>query len=192
MDDSIKEIISKADRGDGAAQKELMDMGQEASGRGDHEQAAYLFKMAAMAYRIAASRSSGVLADTAQTCGRFATTIRYYDEWVKKYTRPLAPRINRLKRHKGNFDRPILSMWREGSEFSRKLRFLEKQLFDRGIEICAPGGTINRHFYYMVRQHDAFKGFRDDIEIRVVLDPICDEVMERLKTEYATEKCPAK
>ena len=177
MSDELKELISKADKGDSEAQRELMQRGDAASEAGDHQHAAYMYKMAAIAYRIDEARTSGMLSDTARTCARFAQTIRYYDDWIKKYTKPVAPRINRLKHHKGNFDRPILTMWRDGGEFGKMLRHLEERLSEHGIEWCAPGGTINRHFYYMVQRRDDFRDFMDDIEIRVVLDPISDEVL---------------
>lgn len=74
-------------------------------------------------------------------------------------------------------------MWREDGEFGHMLRYLEKLLSDHGVEWCAPGGTINRHFYYMVQRREDFREFMDDINIRVVLDPICDEVMRRLLSE---------
>jgi len=138
-----------------------------------------LFRLAAMAYRIAEGRTSGILADTARTCGRFAATIRLYDEWVKKYTRPVAPRINRLKRFKGDFDGPVFKLLRDDGEFGSMLRHLENLLMDHDVEFCT-GSTINRHFYYMVQQRDPFWDFIHDIDMRVVLDPIADEVLRML------------
>ncbi|MGD9686431.1 MAG: hypothetical protein AB7U43_05595 [Desulfobacter sp.] len=177
MGEDLKELISSADKGNTEAQRELMQRGDAASEAGDHHQAAYLYKMAAMAYRIDASRIGGILADMARQGALLSQTVSYYDQWAKKYTKPVAPRINRLKRHKGNFDVPILTMWREKNEYGRMLRYLENKLMRHGIEICAPGGTINRHFYYMVHQRERYREFMNDVEFRVVLDPICDEVL---------------
>lgn len=182
MDDQLKELVSRADRGDAAAQKELMERGDQASSAGEHEQAAYLYKMAAIAYRIAGGRTSGILADTAHTCAWFAKTLGYYDEWVKKYTVPVAPRINRLKEHKGNFDQPIGAMWREKDAYKTMLHYLQKKLMEHDIEICT-GATINKHFYYMVNQREPFTEFMNDINVRVVLDPICDEVARLMEIE---------
>lgn len=182
MTENLKELVSRADRGDGAAQQELMKRGDDAGKAGDHEQAAYLYRMAAIAYRIDAGRISGILADTANTCAWFARTIRYYDEWIKKYTKPVAPRINRLKRFKRNFDTPIHTMMRDGGEYEAKVRYLEKVLMEHDVEFCT-GSRINKHFYYMVQQHEYFKGFMNDIDLRVVLDPIVDEVLRRCLQE---------
>lgn len=180
MSDELKKLISKADLGDSKAQKELMKRGDAASSAGDHEQAAFLYKMAAMAYRIAEGRTGGVLSDLARRCSWLSHSVKYYDEWIKKYTKPVAPRINRLKRFKGDFDRPILTMWKGGGEDGDRLHYLQNKLREHDIEICAPGGTINRHFYYMVHRHEGFRDFMDDIDMRVVLDPICDEVVRRI------------
>lgn len=182
MNQELNELISRADRGDNAAQQELMTRGDEAGKAGDHEKAAYLYRMAAIAYRINAGRISGVLSDTAGTCAWFARTIGYYDEWIKKYTKPVAPRINRLRRFKRIFDSHIFAMRSDGGEFQAKVRYLERVLKKHDVEFCT-GGRINRHFYYMVRQDDYFKGFMNDIELRVVLDPIADEVLCRCLQE---------
>lgn len=182
MDDQLEELVSRADRGDAAAQKELMERGDQASSAGEHEQAAYLYKMAAIAYRIEGGRTSSILADTTHSCAWLVKTVRYYDEWVKKYTVPVAPRINRLKEHKGNFDRPIGAMRTEKGDYKTMLHYLKKKLMEHDIEICT-GATINRHFYYMVNQREPFTEFMNDINVRVVLDPICDEVASRLEAE---------
>ena len=178
MTDELKELVSKADRGDSAAQKQLMDMAQAKQAAGAFQEAAELFKLAAMAYRIGASRQSSQAAEAAGRCSWMEGVLELYREWIAAYTKPVAPRINRLKRHKENFDRPILSMRREGGKYGFMLSYLERQLMEHDIEICT-GGTINRHFYYMVQRREHFTDFMDDIDIRVVLDPLADEVMRR-------------
>jgi len=183
MNDELKALIGKADCGDSEAQKELMERGDAAGSAGDHEQAAYLYKMAAMAYRISAGRQGTLSAEADGRCTWMEVVLQLYREWIATYTKPVAPRINRLKRIRGNFDRPILTLRRDGGKFSFMLRYLEKQLMEHDIEICAPGGTINRHFYYMVNQHEAFTGFMNDIDVRVVLDPIADEVLRQITLE---------
>lgn len=192
MSDDLKELVSKADRGDESAQGQLMDMAREKESAGEYKEAAELFKLAAMAYRIASSRKGGLLADAYRSCAKFVRTIRYYDEWVKKYTKPLAPRINRLRNHKGTFDRPILSMWREDSEYCSMLHFLEDKLREHDIEICAPGGTINRHFWAITQQREGFREFMNDIDVRIVLDPITDEVMKRMAADKSEYKSSAR
>lgn len=187
MNDELKELVSKADRGDSAAQKELMKRGDDSSTAGDHQQAAYLYKMAAMAYRISEGRTSGILSDTARACARFATTIRLYDEWVKKYTRPLAPRINALTRKKLASDASsyILQL-RNEEKFQSMVRYLEEKLMDHDVEFCT-GSTLNKHMYYMAKpQADPFWDFKHDIDMRVVLDPICDEIM-RMADNYEAQ-----
>jgi hypothetical protein len=181
MTDELKELISKADRGDGAAQKELMTRGDDVSSAGDHEQAAYLYKMAAMAYRIEVSRVGTRASEASGQSSWMDGVQQLYLEWIAAYTKPVAPRINRLNRHEGDFDRPIMSMRREGGKYGFMLRYLERQLMEHDVEICT-GAGINRHFYYMVQQREGYKEFMNDVEMRVVLDPLADEVMRRCQS----------
>ncbi|MGE3550052.1 MAG: hypothetical protein AB7I29_09180 [Geobacter sp.] len=187
MNNELKELISKADKGDSGAQRELMDCGDSAAAAGDHEQAAHLYKMAAMAYRIAVSRTNGTLADTAHTCARFARTIKLYDDWIRTYTRPRAPRINALKRRKlaSEASSCILQLRRD-KEYAPLVRYLEEKLDEHGIHFCAPGGTINRHFYYMATQREDFLEFMHDIDLRVALDPLSDKILKMIEKETRT------
>lgn len=182
MTEELKKLISKADCGDNAARKELMKRGDDAGRAGDHEQAACLYRMAAMAYRIGEGRNSTKASKADRRCSWMEGVLLLYQEWIAVYTRPLTPRINRLKRFKGYFDHSVFSLRREGGKFGFMLRYLERQLLEHDIEICT-GATINRHFYYMVQQREDFKGFMNDIEMRVVLDPLADEVLRRCQQE---------
>ena len=176
-----RNLTSEADRGSHDAQKRLMELGQQAQDAGDFAMAAKIFKDAAIAYRIAASRTGGLLADSNHNSAWLFLKTQYYEDWIKQYTQPSPPRIECLRQHNGNFNHQIITMWRNEGKFRTMLRYLEKKLMEHGIEFCAPGGTINRHFYHMVNQHEAFTGFLNDIDIRIVLDPICDEVMDRIQ-----------
>ena len=180
MNEELKELVSRADRGDNAAQKELMKRGDDAAAAGDHEQAAWLYKMAAMAYRIDAGRQAARASEAEWQWKWLEGVVQLYRDWIAAYARPLAPRINRLKHYRGDFDHPILSMRRDGGKHTFMLRHLERLLLDRGMDICT-GSTINRHFYYMVQQREDYKDFMHTIDMRVVLDPIADEVMLRLE-----------
>jgi len=187
MNDELKELISKADKGDSDAQRGLMDRGDSATAAGDHEQAAYLYKMAAMAYRISGSRTGSTLTDTAHTCARFARTIRLYDDWIKTYTRARAPRINVLKRRRmsGKASECILQLRRD-KEYAPLVRYLEEKLDEHGIHFSVPGGTINRHFYYISEQRENLRGFMHDIDLRVALDPLSDKILKMIEKETRT------
>ncbi len=178
MNDDLKELISSADKGSKQAQRELMQRGDAASEAGDHQQAAYLYKMAAMAYRMDATRIDGKLADATFNYARELMKVRYYDEWVKEYTTPKAPRILELtdKQLASEASSCILRLRRD-KQFGGRVNYLERVLEEKGVYFCAPGGTINRHFHAMINQRGDFLEFMHDIDIRVVLDPICDEVL---------------
>lgn len=178
MGETIKELVSKADKGDTEAQRELMQRGDAASEAEDHQQAAYMYKMAAMAYRINASRVLGRLLDSSRNHAEQLMTVHYYDAWIRDYTAPKAPRINELieKKLAREASDCILSLRRD-ERFKGQVRYLESRLDEHGIHFCAPGGTINRHFYAMVNQRENFTGFMNGTDVRVVLDPICDEVL---------------
>ena len=187
MNEELKELISSADKGNTDAQRELMQRGDAASEAGDHQQAAFFYKMAAMAYRMDAGRIGGLLADAASAAGNFARTISFYEEWVAKYANPVPPRINELSEMKiaREASSCILSLRRDKS-FFRKVQYLESKLAEHGKHFCAPGGTINRHFYYMINQREDFIEFMHDIDIRIVLDPICDEVLRMCAEDQTT------
>lgn len=178
MSDELKELISSADKGSTAAQRELMQRGDAASAAGDHQQAAYLYKMAAMAYRIEATRTDGKLTDATHNYVRELMKVRYYDEWVKAYTAPKAPRILELSEKKlASEASSFILRLRRDKHFGGRVSYLERVLAEKGVYFCAPGGTINRHFHAMINQREDFIAFMHDIDIRVVLDPICDEVL---------------
>lgn len=192
MNDELKELISKADCGDGAAQQELVKRGDEASKAGDHEQAAYLYKMAAMAYRIAASREGTLAGEASGKLWWKEQVLEMYRAWIAKYTRPLAPRINTLTRKQlaDDASHHILGLRRD-DKFRPLVRYLEEQLMNHDVDFCT-GSTINRHIYYMAKQQsESFWDFKHDTDVRIVLDPICDEIMYRVehpKPERKTAK----
>jgi hypothetical protein len=190
MNDELKALISKADCGDRDAQKELMERGDAASSAGDHEQAAFLYKMAAMAYRIAAWRGSTVDVKTTFEYRQVSWLLDQYRVWIAKYTKPVAPRFKMLVRKKMAYDASssILALRKE-EKFKPLVRYLEEQLASHGVEFCAPGGTINRHICKMAEYLEhPFWHFIHGVDTRVVLDPISDEIMYRVEHPEAEPK----
>lgn len=56
----------------------------------------------------------------------------------------------------------------------------QRELMERG-DAASAAGDINRRFYYMVRQREDYTELMHDIDFRVVLDPICNEVLSGLE-----------
>jgi len=187
MNEELKGIVSKADRGDSEAQKELMAMAQEKQNARDYKEAAELFRLAAMAYRITASRE-GSLAGEAGSHGRWLERVLdMYRDWIARYTTPLSPRMQELADKDLNaVEHAFFQVYRLKDDVYRPLmRHLQDELIKRDVEMCAPGGTMNRHFIYMLKGrnygNEFYEAFPNEVDIRVALDPIADEVLNRLE-----------
>lgn len=179
MNNELKELVSKADQGDKNAQKQLMQLAQEKQDAGEYEEAAELFKLGAMAYRIAASFEGSLVDDEKMKSYSLEKIIQYYREWIVNYTHPVEPRINTLTREglASEASSTILQLRRD-EVFRGMVRYLEEQLMIHGVDLCT-GSTLNRHLYHMVLQENDFWKFMHDIDVRIALDPIADEIMKR-------------
>lgn len=177
MNVELKELVSKADRGDTDAQRQLMDMAKEKESAGEYQEAAELFKLAAMAYRIAASRNSTQAAELGSACRWQEKVLQFYRDWIKNYATPVEPRINRFDKDSVSSEVGVFILaLRRDEKFRDMVRYLEVELMKHDVEFCT-GSMINRHFYYMAIQKEFFKEFMHEIDMRVVLDPLSDEVM---------------
>jgi hypothetical protein len=190
MTDELKVLISRADTGSREAQHELIQRGDTASEAGDHQQAAYLYKMAAMASRIAAGRNNSLAVEALGKQAYLQRVLYLYEDWSAAYTKPDEPRINMLRKMECTFsddmtpERAIMTLRRSEGKWRFMVRYLEDQLTEHDVELCT-GNTINRHFVRMVRRADYLGDMIDKVCFRVVLDPICDEVL-RMCTEVRT------
>ncbi|MEI6827468.1 MAG: hypothetical protein WCK54_17880, partial [Desulfuromonadales bacterium] len=68
MTEEIKQLVSKADRGDINSLNQLMKMAQDEQNRGNYKESSELFKFAAMAYRINASRQFSIASEAKEEC----------------------------------------------------------------------------------------------------------------------------
>lgn len=189
MTEELKELVSKADCGDYTAQIQLMEMAQEKQDAGFYQEAAELFKLAAMAYRISASRSGTQAAEATGRLWWQERVLNMYRGWIARYTNPLPSQMQELAASDlSKVEHAFMQVYRLKDEvFEPLMRHLENELMARDVEMCAPGGTMNRHFIYMLKGrdygNDFYKAFPNEVDIRVALDPIVDEVLKRLRKE---------
>ena len=180
MRDCFEELINKADRGDREAQKEMIQCGDEASRAGEHEKAAFLYKMAAKACRMELERAHEQIVEARRESAWLQGVLQLYRDWVATYTKSVAPRINQLRHFKHESDGPISSLFREGGKFEFIFNYLEQQLMNRRIQIDA-GADINRQFHLLVTHSEHFKALMHDTDMRIALDPLSDELLRRVK-----------
>ena len=202
MDEIIKELISKADRGDEESQKALMQLGDDASKTGNDKQASYYYKMAAIAYRITAARKNSLYDEAQAECKWLHEELKLYQEWIDKYTKPVAPRMNKLsnicvKKKCSNLISQLITSMTRGDyktenmeKYSSMLYSLEEKLTKHGIIFSSPGGTINVHFLNMVWKEKRFAQLQEHVEIRVLLDQIVDEVISKLDDPIFLSQLP--
>ena len=63
----------------------------------------------------------------------------------------------------------------------------QKQLMEmaQDVEMFAPGGTMSRHFIHMLKGRNCdngfYEAFTNEVDIRVALDPIVDDVLKRYR-----------
>ncbi len=187
MTEELKKLVSKADCGDNTAQKQLMEMAQEKQDAGSYEEAAGLFKLAAMAYRISSSRSGTQAAEATGKLWWQERVLTMYREWIARYTTPVPSRMPELTDcDLSEVEHAFMQVYRLRNQvFGPLMRHLDNELMARDVEMCAPGGTMNRHFIYMLKGrdygNDFYEAFPNEVDIRVALDPIVDEVLKRYR-----------
>jgi hypothetical protein len=188
--DDYNELVRQSTRGDDDATKKLFSLGEERASAGDFLGASEAFKDAAIAYRIARSREKGSR-ESSQNASRYDEAIRdMYRDWIVANPHGAKP-LPIDQQEAGWLDRfpttEFIDLAKE-SPFDIIYYHLENELSRRGVEFFSPGGSIQRRVSQIAKVmigmnvNAEYSQLLGDIEIRVPMDLIVDEVTRRAES----------
>lgn len=188
--DDYDELVRQSTKGADDATKKLFSLGEERASAGDFQGASEAFKDAAIGYRIARSRERGSR-ESSQNASRYDEAIRdMYRDWIIANPHGAEPLpIDRLEA--GWLDRFPAAEFIDLAKdppFDIIYYHLENELSRRGVEFFSPGGSIQRRVAQIAKVmigmnvNAEYNQLLGEIEIRVPMDLIMDEVTRRVES----------
>ena len=187
----LEELIKEAKRGQRDAQKALFELAEEHFTRNDFEKAANLFKESARAYRIDAFSNRTIAeenqAKSEQAVSDLGLCKQLYKQWFERYQDKLAPTFEVTGEIPSEYIlKVVVEELLPNEAFAPHFLYLVEELTARGYVFYSPGGTIQRRVMGLLdfllnkkTENDRYTDLVKDVEIRVALDPLAEEVIKR-------------
>lgn len=174
------ELIRQAVKGDRQAMDELFALAEAQMANEHSQDAALLFREAAIAFRISASRNL-THAMEAEGQGQWMVTVRdTYAKWIKQNPNGFRPIPRALPGITHDFiARIVLDQLPNEKEFLDVLDLLEQALSRLGMKFYSPGGSIQRRALQLLGEVFGLtpvSGYLRSNEVRICLDQIADAV----------------
>jgi hypothetical protein len=199
----LEELIKEAKRGHREAQKALFELAEEHFTENEFEKAANLFKEVARSYRIAAFSNRTIAEENQAKSERAVSALglykQLYKQWFERYQDKFAPTFEVTGEIPSEYIlKVVVEELLPDEAFAPYFRYIAEELTDRGYEFYSPGGTIQRRVMglldFLLNKKTENTPYRDlvkDIEIRVALEPLAEEVIKRYNEQNAPSTQPS-
>ena len=187
MDKQYKDLSSRACRGDNDALHELFDLAGKHEASGDFQKSTEIFRDAAIAYRITASRN-GTNAESAEGLVRWLEMKEvFYRTWIEKNPggmRELPYPASGITSE--DIRRILIDELLQDESFSLVFSFLNDSLTEMDTKFSSPGHSLQRQLWGLLielfglrectsRSSQCFQ----NIAVRIGLDILAHVIMKR-------------
>ena len=187
MDRDYEELVRQTTKGNEDALTALFALGERYSKEGRLEEAVQVFKDSAISYRIAASRNLSKAGAAEGSAARQSRLLEKYVQWITDNPAGLRPwPLDPIGVDSGYIHGLVMGELQMDERCMDLFQCLESELYRAGFEFSSPGLSPIRCIWLLLERlfgfGDGWPGldpYLDKVQIRVLLDPIADEIVRR-------------
>jgi hypothetical protein len=179
--DEYQALTRDAVKGYKQSLKELFLFGEKLLAVGRFEEAASVFREAAICYRISAFRNSAATEDAEGHINQRQLIIDQYHTWVEKHQSSFSPLPRIVDGMTFEFIRTtVLNAIEEDGHMFQIMRFTCIAFENHGMEWFGPGGSQQRSIIWQLAIYFGLRDYQDNYlqytDVRIGLDLLADEV----------------